>query len=171
MPEKWTIQESQARTVGETPCWEIAILKPDGTLHRHLMPTMALEWRAAEYGIDPADVDTLLDVVLHEPHLPTVDDPERGPRYADDGPDLWMAENTNAARTAHVARIKASPIRIDVQGVKALDTIRNGHHPDAARIRAMREAVDTSRWLKQHGDLPEQPLPQTPIGKREAARA
>jgi hypothetical protein len=171
MAEKWTIQESQARTVGETPCWEVALLKPDGTLHRHRLPTVALEWRAAEYGIDPADTDALLEIILHEPHLPMVDDEILGPRYADNGPDLWEADNTDTAREAHLARIKASPVRIDVKGVKALDPVRNGHQPDTDRIRKMREQVDTSRWIKKHGDLPKQPIPQDPAGKKEAARA
>jgi hypothetical protein len=134
------------------------------------MPTVTLEWRSAEYGIDPADVDTLLDVILHEPHIPLTDDGS-GPRYADNGPDLWTAESTTAAREAHLARIKTCPVRIDVKGVKALDPVRNGHRPDADRIRKMREQVDTSRWIKKHGDLPKQPIPQTPAEKKEAARA
>ena len=51
----------------------------------HVFPKDTLEWRAAEYGIDPADTQTLLDIVLFEPHIeidpdwqlytaPTVDD-------------------------------------------------------------------------------------------------
>jgi hypothetical protein len=175
MPEEWKIQQSRAEQVSDTPCWVVTLLKADGNTHDVLMPTVALEWRAAEYGIDPADVDTLLDVILHEPHIPMVDDGS-GLRYADNGPDLLSADSTDDARAAHLARIKASPVRINVQGAKALDTIRNGHRPDAARIRAMREAVDTNRWVKKHGGLPlpplpQTPLPQTPIGKKEAARA
>lgn len=170
MPEKWTIQESRPRTVGETSCWEVAAQKPDGTLHLYLMPTVALEWRAAEYGIDPTDVDTLLDVILHEPHMPMTDDGQ-GPRYADNGPDLWQADNTDAAREAHLARIKTCPVRIDVRGARGLDIIRNNHRPDPDRLRAMRETVDTSRWVKKHGGLPRPPLPQTPAVKKEAAHA
>lgn len=170
MAEKWTIQESQARTIGETPCWEISLLKPDGTIHAHLMPTVALEWRAAEYGIDPADVDTLLSVVLHEPWMPLTDD-GTGPHYADDGPDLWQADNTDTARTAHLARVQACPVRIDVAGVKALNPIRAAHHPNPDRLRGMREAVDTTRWMTKYGDLPAKPLPQNPAALKEAARA
>lgn len=171
MPEEWKIQESRTEQVSGTPCWLVTLLKPDGSTHATVMPTAALEWRAAEYGIDPTDVDTLLDVILHEPHLPMADDPVRGPRYADDGPDLWTAENTSVAREAHLARIEASPVRISVHGVKALDAIRTGHQPDAARIRAMREHVDARRWVKQHGDLPVPPVSNVPDPAGGAASA
>lgn len=166
MPEKWTISDIVAFQSGGQPCWLVSLTRPDGNIANHLMPTVTLEWRAAEYGVDPTDVDTLLDIILHEPHMPTVDDPQHGPHYADDGPDLWTADNTATAREAHVARIKACNVRIDVRGVKALDTIRAGHRPDNDRIRKMREQVDTSRWLKKHGDLPVPPLPDTndPVG-------
>lgn len=169
MPEKWTISEAVTRQIGETSCWQVTLVRPDGRTGVHIMPTSTLDWRAAEYGINPADVDTLLTVILHEPHMPTTDDGTG--RYTDAGPDLWSAENSTAARTAHLARVQDCPIRIDVIGVEALDTIRSGHTPDLARIRAMREAVDTTRWLKKYGGLPAQPLPQTPAVPKEAARA
>ena len=171
MPEKWTIVESAVVSVQGVPCWQVLMLKPDGTHHAHLMPGGTLEWRAAEYGIDPDDVDALLEVVLHEPYMATVDDVEHGPRYADNGPDLWTADNTDEARDAHLARVKACPVRIDVKGEKALDPIRANHRPDPARLSRMREAVDTNRWIKKHGGLPRPPLPQTPVVKKEAARA
>ena len=170
MPEKWTIQDSSARLVGETQCWQVILRKPDGNNHAVVMPAMTLDWRAAEYGIDPMDVDTLLTVILHEPWMPMIDD-GGGSRYADTGPDLWTADTTTAARDAHLARVQACPVLIDVAGVKALDAIRDGHTPDLDRIRAMREAVDTNRWRKKYGDLPAQPLPQTPAVLKEAARA
>ncbi|MDX3575991.1 hypothetical protein [Streptomyces sp. FL07-04A] len=162
MSEKWTISNIIALQVGTEPCWQVSLTRPDGTVGNHLMPTSTLEWRAAEYGVDPTDVDALLDIILHEPHMQTIDDPQHGPRYADDAPDLWTADNTTAAREAHVARIKTCNVRIDVRGVKALDPVRAGHRPDSDRIRKMREQVDTSRWLKKHGGLPVPPLPDIP---------
>lgn len=162
MAEKWTVADIVSRTIEATECWEARIVRPDGTVGVHIMPVAALEWRAAEYGIDPTDVDALLDIILHEPHMQTIDDPQHGPRYADGTPDLWTADNTTAARDAHVARIKTCNVRIDVRGVKALDPVRAGHRPDSDRIRKMREQVDTSRWLKKHGALPAPPLPDIP---------
>lgn len=171
MPQKWTVSETGITEISGRPCWQITLLRPDGAKHLHLMPGATLEWRAAEYGVDPKDVDTLLEIVLHEPHMQTVDNPQHGPRYADSGPDLWTADSTDAARTAHLARVQACSVRIDVTGVQALDTIRTGHTPDPDRIRAMRETVDTNRWLKKHGGFPQPPLPQTPAALKEAARA
>lgn len=161
MPEEWTIQQSGAEQVSGTPCWTVTLLRPDGNCHAYLMPTTILEWRAAEYGVDPADVDALMELILHEPHIPMIDDGS-GPRYADGGPDLLSAESTSAARDAHAARVKACPVRINVRNAKALDAVRTGHKPDAARIRAMREHVDTTRWVKRHGDLPVPPVPDAP---------
>ncbi|MER5715709.1 hypothetical protein [Streptomyces sp. NPDC002132] len=133
------------------------------------MPTTILEQYAAAYGIDPTDVDTLLEIVLHEPHMPMVDDPQHGPRYADRGPDLWSADNTDDARAAHLARVKATPVRIDVRGAKALAGVRAGHRPDADRIREIREQVDTHRWMKKYGDLPVTPKnPKNPLEDRRA---
>lgn len=166
MADKWTIDECTVVSVQGSPCWQITMLKPDGTRRAHIMPDATLEWRAAEYGIDPADVDALLEVVLHEPFMTMVDDVEHGPRYADGGPDLWTADNTTTAREAHLARVKACPVQIKVAGVKAVDIIRANHQSDPARLSRMREAVDTNRWTKKYGDLPAKP-----IDRMEARRA
>lgn len=163
MAENWTVSETTARQVSGTPCWQVSLVRPDGNTVVYLMPTNALDWRAAEYGIDPTDVDTLLEVVLHEPHMPMTDDDEKGPQPRDGGPDLWTAENTEAARQAHLARVQACQVQIGVRNVKALAAIRSGHRPDLAQIRAMREAVDTSRWLKKYGALPAPPIPDVPL--------
>ncbi|MGW0575110.1 hypothetical protein ACWD25_03890 [Streptomyces sp. NPDC002920] len=129
------------------------------------MPKTILDWRAAEYGIDPADVDALLDIVLHEPHMADADS-QYGTRRGDAGPDLWTAESTDAAREAHLARIKECPVQIGVRGTKAVDTIRRNHRSDPDRIRTMRETVDTNRWLKKYGDLPAKPT--DPLEARRA---
>lgn len=163
MAETWTVGETTARQVGGTPCWQVSLVRPDGSTLIHLMPANTLDWRAAEFGIDPTDVDTLLEVVLHEPHMPMTDDPEKGPQFTDGGPDLWTADNTDTAREAHLARVQACPVQIGVRNAKALAAIRNGHHPDPTQIRAMRETVDTSRWLKKYGDLPAPPIPEMPL--------
>jgi hypothetical protein len=53
----------------ETPCWRIAHMKPDGSLHLHIMPKTTLAARSVEYGIDPADAETLWDIAIHEPFM------------------------------------------------------------------------------------------------------
>jgi hypothetical protein len=35
----------------------------------YVFPKDTMEWRVAEYGIDPKDTETLLDILLFEPHL------------------------------------------------------------------------------------------------------
>jgi hypothetical protein len=158
MPETWTVKEVTTKQIGNTPCWRFRLQRADGKHHMHTEPQASLDYRAAEYGIDPTDVDTLLEVLLHEPHLAMTEETETQPsRYAGTGPTLWEAENTDTARVAHLARVKNCPVRIDVKGTAALDPIRRGHRPDRDRIRAMREAVDTHRWINQYGGFPVQP--------------
>lgn len=169
MPKTMTVESATPDTIGHTEVWRVITRAADGNGVTHIFPKATLDWRAAEYGISPTDTDTLLQVILHEPHLETIDD-GTGPRYAD-GPDLWQADNTDAAREAHLARVRACPVQINVQGARGLDTIRNTYQPDPERLRAMRETVDTIRWMKKYGDLPVQPRPQTPAVLKEAARA
>lgn len=72
----------------------------------HAFPKDTLEWRAAEYGLDPADVETLLDIVLVETYLL----PEEwavGVRLAD---ALTVAE----ARDAHLSRIAKAKLRLRI---------------------------------------------------------
>lgn len=77
----------------------------DGTQvqHRHFLPVDTLEWRAAEYGIDPADTATLLDLVLAEPHL-SEEDWAAGHRLHD-APDI------DTARVDHLARCARAKLR------------------------------------------------------------
>jgi hypothetical protein len=71
-------------------------------LHGHGFPKETLDWRSAEYGIDPTDTHTLLHVILYEPwedgatESLTVDTPD--PAY------LYMAADATAARTEKFKR-------------------------------------------------------------------
>lgn len=64
---------------------------------KHRFPADTMEWRAAEYDIDPADMDLLLDIVLHEPLM---DDADR--------PDLLLhdAPSVEEARSYHLSRVE-----------------------------------------------------------------
>lgn len=154
MTEKWDIDEVIEFEVGETPCWQINLRRPDGNIVAHVMPQDILDIRAAEFGIDPGDVDQLMDIILHEEHVPRVEDAKTGPRFADGGPTLMTAKSTKEAREAHLARCKKASIRIDVKGHRALTEIRRDRRPDEKRIQTVKERVDTTRWQKQYGDLP-----------------
>lgn len=59
------------------------------------IPEDTLEWRAAEYEIDPAEVDLLMDIVLYESVMP-IDNPI---------PLLYRAETIREAREGHVSAI------------------------------------------------------------------
>lgn len=66
--------EQRATHDGAEPSWGVAQVRPDGRPWMHIFPHSALEWRSALYGIDPEDVDTLLDVILHGPWIPSPHD-------------------------------------------------------------------------------------------------
>jgi hypothetical protein len=69
----------------------------------HCFPKDVFEWRAAEYGIDPTDMDTLLDVVLAEPFLSPADYARRESLH--DAPDI------ETARAAHLRRCAQGKLR------------------------------------------------------------
>lgn len=129
----------------------------DGTTNtgKHVLPEDTLEWRAAEYGIDPADLNALLDIVLWEPFL-----------EEDDRPDLalYSADTVEAARTHYLARIQRAKARGGATPqVAKPDPVRDQIlamvvvHPEAiaikeamvgkvrGRMRAEREAVTKAR--------------------------
>lgn len=74
------------------------IVGDDGSIvrGRHVMPEDTLEWRAAEYEIDPGDFDTLLDMVLWEPFVEEVP-----------GTGLFDAPTVTNAREAAMDRVAA----------------------------------------------------------------
>ncbi|MEQ4718365.1 hypothetical protein [Nonomuraea sp. B19D2] len=93
MPDIWTVWDAElgysttsllqnggeqagqlATHYGAEPMWGISRVRPDGGAHLHIIPHSTWEWRCAEYGIDPDDMTTLLDIVLHEPWIPDPDD-------------------------------------------------------------------------------------------------
>lgn len=92
----------------------------DGVVERiaHIMPVDTFEWRAAEYGIDPADFDTLLDIVIHEPYLP--------PLSPSDPPLLMAAPTVKSAREEHLARIADLRGKDRVVGRKGLSPFAAG---------------------------------------------
>lgn len=136
------------------PCWRIEVRGEDGSQAEYIFPKSTLEWRAAEYGIDPNDVDELLHVILHEPHLT---EPEEQGGAIKGGPTLWRASSTQQAHIAHMQRIKDCPVGIDVTGSKHLDVIRHKHGIDPARVRELAAHVDTHRWERRYGGLPKPP--------------
>lgn len=128
--------------------WNVRLNKTldDGTVEEgcHVMPTDIMEWRAAEYGIDPTDVDTLLDIVLAEPYL-TAEDWAVGTRLID-APDIATA------RADHIARCARAKLRhrMSTRPSKAapdhpLEVIRRNHRIDPDVIAVKAEYVSRMR--------------------------
>ncbi|MGW6912597.1 hypothetical protein ACWGB8_02045 [Kitasatospora sp. NPDC054939] len=107
MPETYTVLDVTQATVSNTDCWVVRQRRPDGLDHLHIMPVGILAMRGAELGID--DPEALLDIVLHEPHIPAADHPEKAePRPALRGrPEESPAE-------LHLGRVAAAKQRVQV---------------------------------------------------------
>ena len=171
----------------DTPCWYVDMRRPDGGTRRHVFPQTTLAWRAAEYGIDPNDTETLLDIVLHEhfaPHpdnpLTAADDPvlaagmlapavvSRGTTRAGEPVPvtLYTADTTEQARKAHLMRIEHA--KTEVVRVRApkghrdpLDLIRQaGVDPD--QVATFTKRVDEHRRRLRGEHLPRHNEPAPP---------
>lgn len=137
--------------------WLAAITVTDdaGTTTRfgHAFPADAMEWRAAEYGIDPSDTATLLDIVLAEPHLT--------PEEWSIGHQLHAAPDIDTARRDHIARCAAAKLRV------RMSTRAKGSPLD--RVRA--ESVMHPEVIELKAEVVAQARAAEAIERRKAARA
>jgi len=140
-------------TKGEQDYWLIAmdIDGPDGKPVQavHILPVETLEWRAAEYGIDPADTATLLDIVLAEPHLSEED-------WAS-GHQLHDAPDIDTARRDHLARCARAKLRHRI-------STRTADHP-------CRRVADESPLHPEAIELKRQLVTQARTAQAEARAA
>lgn len=134
MPDEYVVMGIQDTTIDPImhgqqtePAFQVSMRKPDGTLGHHIMPKHAIEARALEYDLDPdADFDTVLDIILHEPHAPNAGEPHdpaveagyhtkiRGMAVA---ASLHTAETIKDAREAELLRTqwaKDNAVRIKI---------------------------------------------------------
>lgn len=165
-PRTLTVDWVDEHLTRGAPRWIVHQIDQDGTGRSHVFTKDVLEWRAAEYGL--TDVDEILDIVLHEPHLPDFPDRDdaalRAGLVTSAGPDaqpitLMNAASTADALAAHRLRITevkrtTAHVRGPAKGKDPLDVIRTQHGITQAGMRAKREAVDIHRWQLLHGDLP-----------------
>jgi hypothetical protein len=181
------LQEAGARAEqaiphdGAEPVWGIACVRPDGVAHTMIIPHSKWEWECAYYGIDPDDVDTLLDVTLHEPWIPSPDDAlaRLNPAVAAQLeathglPTCWTPGVPDSERlAAHLARIDAvkqyrtqvlpesQQVRQDVLAFVGLDVaapadplepVKTTTRLDPARVQARRLAVE---WYRSNREAP-----------------
>lgn len=160
---------SERLTRGE-PRWVVHYADQDGAGGSYVFPKDSLEWRAAEYGL--TDVDEILDMRLHEFHLPDMPDRDdaalRAGLVTSTGPDaepvnLFNAASTADALVAHRLRIADAKktrtlVQAPTKGRDPLDTIRRAHGITPAGVRAKVQLVDVHRWQLVYGELPV-PLP------------
>lgn len=93
----------------DTQHWRISMKFEDNALPTlFMLPYDAMEWRAAEYGIDPSDVDTLLDIVVTEPFMTADDWGTDSHLYGSNG---TFAESTDEARGHHISRAARVKLR------------------------------------------------------------
>jgi hypothetical protein len=151
-----------------TECWAVVMARPDGSKHVYVFPKFTLEQRAAEYGFDPADIETLLDIVLHEQfvHSPggEIEDPAAAqgmlsPALVSSGmarkgqlvpTDLFNAPTIKDARDAHLARVEHGKrnrgrVRPPAKGPDPLDQIRAEHGITTAGVAARAREVHLNR--------------------------
>jgi len=137
----------------------------DGTVEEgsHLFPHDALEWRAAEYGIDPSDTSTLLDIVLAEPYL-TREDWAVGPQLYDENVTL---EQVRAAHIARCAQVKLRH-RMSTRGRAAsqLQSVVDNHHMDPEALTVKRELVRVAREVHHTARA----VQRTPVDRVQALR-
>lgn len=92
-----------------------ANITKDGVTQKfaYVIPKEAMEWRIAEYDLDPEDTDTLLDFFLFEPH---VEVPQ--------AEQLYETDTKDQAREAILSRIKAKRQESDAEKVKSRGAAR-----------------------------------------------
>ena len=151
------------------PRWLVHHVDQDGNGSSCVFPKDTLEWRAAEYGL--SDVDELLDMRLHEFHLPDAPDRDdaalRAGLVTSTGRDaepitLYNAASTADALAAHRARIAdvkqtRALVTVTTKGSNPLDVIRRAHGITPTGVRAKAELVDVHRWHLVYGALPVAP--------------
>lgn len=181
----------------EAVCWRVIVKDASGSGHTHVFPADTLAWRAAEYGIDPTDTQTLLDIVLHEPFLPDLDDPEAAAadpaakagmtvparkangrtRKGDPEPVRLRNANTIAdARTAHLMRINAikDTVRVNAPGGKGTPNPLQQIHAsviDPVLVADLTGRVDQARRRYRGERIPRNPQPDLPVDETATRRA
>jgi hypothetical protein len=158
---------------GRHPSWLVAkvLTHDDGRSERQAMffPPDTLEWRAAEYGIDHTDIDTLLKIVLYEPHLDPLEQPDHvHPMTLHNAPSVRHAREFHLQRVAdaaarHPVTVAAHPSMADRDVLHEIRT-HSPLHPSviAAKAAFIAQARDTERGRRllntvepHHTELPE----------------
>lgn len=175
MPETWVITAVYEHEGPRGIRYEVSVRRPDGVLIFRCFDMDVLEFRAAEYGVDPdTEFDLLLDMVLYELHIPDPTEPKNfeedvawkagmkscstrawGRRVAvGDEVPTWLgnAETVQAAREAHLLRIEEVKKRMVV--VPGLFSMVRGASKPQEQLDIIRNngvdpdrVAEKSRWV------------------------
>lgn len=138
VPQKRTVVEvtNSAKSTGADPYWLVRVDVEGAMPWIYAFPHETLIYRSAEYGVDPSDADTLLDIVIHEHHF----------ELSADDPTFLYNTDEKTAREAHLARVAEAKTRVShVDPDNLLDTIRGKHDPADPRFAKYRDKVRTVR--------------------------
>ena len=123
--------------------WSVSIVESENRRVAHVFPPEALHWRAAEYGLDPANPVVLLDVVLHERHISGHDHT---------CPDFLYNCDRDTARAALLARVADVKTRIRVTDPGGLLSQIHDAHVHVPEQHA--ERVSFVDHVRTHGTTP-----------------
>lgn len=117
--------------------WMVITENPDGSKHTYALPSVTFENLAAEYGFDESDIDFLLDIAIHQLHIPEPlqksnrdNDAAAKMGFVRDGMPVTLgnADSIDHAREAHLERIrwvKNNEIRVVMHDEHASGSARN----------------------------------------------
>lgn len=147
-------------------CWIVKFLNEKGGKIPYTFPKFTLEQRVAEYDLDPTDITGVLDMILHEPHVPDSTDVRN---FATDAGvkagftvaaakskgmvragqlvplHLGNAPDRATARQAHLARIADIKTTITVKSGKGAGILSKGDTTDPLTTIVANHGVDPTR--------------------------
>lgn len=107
MAPRYDVREVQDRGHYWQVIYDVTLEGGQTTEHGHAIPKDTLEWRAAEYDLNPdTDFETILDVVLAEPYIAAEEQVGRMP-----GEELYDAPDIATARARHIARCARAKLK------------------------------------------------------------
>ena len=137
----WEILVTQTHDSEAYPSVEVKII----------IPVDLIAWRVAEYGLDPADVDTLIDVMICERYLP----PEKMQPH---NVPLWNESTISNARAKYMDMITQTKLKYRIstrEKDNPLNTVREGTaelHPADIGLKALGVIMHRHRSKKQELD-------------------
>lgn len=134
--QRRTITAVRKESIGSEFAWIIEMDVEGALPWVYANPVHTLGLRSAEYGIDPNDVDTLIDIMIHEHHFQV---PDSHPTF------LWNTDE-KTAREAHLARVADAKTRVThLDPNNLLGIIRESHNPNDPMIGQFRATILAAR--------------------------